>query len=174
MADLQADIAVVFKPRDARSRMLYNVPLNTKRMIKLSILPKVGDNFSIIIHLPQTAWLTLTPNTGEIPFTTTLMIDTTGLEPATLYKESLSFTVNGVEIHREPIYLSTQLYDPTILQARKQMTPLNPGKKKKNILISLMTGIRIISHFIIAIGSLYVLLLVIVIIMLIITIIANN
>jgi len=174
MADLQADIAVVFKPSDARSRLLYNVPLNTKRMIKLSIRPKVGDNFSVTIRPPQTAWFTLTPNTGEIPFTTTLLVDTTGLEPATLYKENLIFTVNGVEIHREPIYLSTQLYDPMILQAGEPITPLNPGKKKKHILISLMTGMRIISHFIIAIGFLYVLLVVIVIIILIITIIANN
>lgn len=174
MADLQADIAVIFKPRDARSSKLYNVPLNTKRTIKLLVRPKVGDNFSITIRPPQTVWLTLTQNTGEIPFTTTLIVDTTGLEPATLYKENLIFTVNGVEIHREPIYLSTQLYDPTLLQAGELITPLNPGKKKKNMLVSLMTAMHIISQFLIAIGFLYVLLLVLLLIMLIVSVAGNG
>lgn len=174
MADLQADIAVGFKPRDARSSILYNVPLNTKRTINLSIRPKVGHNFSVAIHSSQTDWLILTQNTGEIPFTTTLIIDTTGLEPATLYKENLIFAVNGVEVHREPIYLSTQLYDSTVLQAGELIAPLNLGKKKKNILITLMTVFQVISHFVIAIGFLYVVLVVIVVILLIISIAANG
>lgn len=174
MRELQADVAVFFRPKDARSRVLYNVPLNTKRAIKLDIRPKVGDDFTVDILQPQACWLRLSQHTGTVPFTLTLAVDTTGLEPVTLYQEDLTFTVNGVEIHREPIYLSTQLYDPTVLQGSELVPVLNPGKKKKNILITMLTGLQLTCNFVVAIGFLYVLLLVAAAILLFITIVANN
>lgn len=170
MTEFQAEIAVLFKPRDARSSVLYNVPLNTKRVIKLNVLPKVGTDLSIEILHPLSDWLRLTQYAGKIPFTTTLMIDTTGLELASLYKEDLIFTVNGVTVHKEPIYLSIQLYDPSILQEGAMVRVLNSGKKKKNALISILTGLEVIRNFVVAIVFVWLLLLALSIIMLIVSV----
>lgn len=174
MNDFQAEIAVLFKPGDARSRVLYNVPLNTKRIIKLYIHPKVGTGFSVAILQPQSHWLKLTKHTGKIPFTTTATIDTTGLEPVSLYKENLVFTVNGVEIHKEPIYLSTQLYDSSLLQEGMVVRPLNPGKRKKNVLISILTGLEIIRNFVVTFVFLWLLLLGLLIVMIIVSAVASG
>ena len=173
MTEFQAELAVFFKPKDARSRVLYNVPLNTKRVIKLFIQPKVGSDFSVEILPPQSDWLKLSQHAGKVPFTTTVTIDTTGLEPLSFYKEELVFTVNGVEIHKEPFYISTQLYDPSLLEEGEVVKPLNPGKKKKNILISILTGLEIIRNFVVAFVFLWLLLLGLTIIMVIVSFAAN-
>ena len=174
MTAFQAEIAVFFKPKDARSRVLYNVPLNTKQVIKLSIHPKVGSGFVVEILPPQSDWLKLSQHTGKIPFTTAVTIDTTGLEPFSLYKEELVFTVNGVEIHKEPIFLSTQLYDPDLLQGVTVIRPLNPGKRKKNAVISILTALAVIRNFIVAFVFLWLLLLGLLIIMLIVSVAASG
>jgi hypothetical protein len=174
MNDFHAEIAVLFRPKDARSHVLYNVPLNTKRVLKLSIQPKVGSGFSVEVLQPQSRWLKLSQYTGKIPFTTTVMIDTTGLEPVSVYKEELVFTVNGVAIHQEPIFLSTQLYDPSLLQGGAVFRPLNPGKKKKNVLISILTIFEVIRNFVVAFVFLWLLLLVLSILMLIISVAASG
>ena len=174
MNDFHAEIAVLLRPKDARSHILYNVPLNTKRAIKLYIHPKVGSNFSVEILQPQSGWLKLSQYTGKIPFTTTVTIDTTGLEPVSVYKEELVFTVNGVEIHKEPIFLSTQLYDPSLLQGDTLVRPLNPGTKKKNFLISILTSLEVIRNFVVAFIFLWLLLLGLLIIMLIVSVAASG
>ena len=174
MTAFQAEIAVFFKPKDARSRVLYNMPLNTKQVIKLSIHPKVGSGFVVEILSPQSDWLKLSQHTGKIPFTTAVTIDTTGLEPVSLYKEELVFTVNGVEIHKEPIFLSTQLYNPDLLQGGAVIRPLNPGKKKKNVLISILTILEVIRNFVVAFVFLWLLLLGLLIIMLIVSAAASG
>lgn len=174
MSELQAEIAVLFKPKDARSSVLYNVPLHTQRIIKLYIQPKAGTGFLVEILPPQAGWLSLNQYTGKIPFTVTLTIDTTGLEPVSLYKENLIFTVNGIEIHREPIYLSTQLYDPSLLQEGTLIALLNPGKKRKNILISIVTVLNIIRNFTVAIVFLWLLLLALLLVILIVSVAAGG
>jgi hypothetical protein len=170
MSEFQAEIAVLFKPKDARSSVLYNVPLCTKRTFKLYIHPKVGTAFSVKILPLRSEWLRLNHDRGEIPFTVTATIDTTGLEPVSLYKEDLIFTVNGVEVHKEPIYLSTQLYESEILAGASLVTWLNPGKRKKNILISVLTLLEIIRNFLVAIVFLWILVLALSLILIIVSV----
>ena len=83
-------------------------------------------------------------------------------------------TVNGVEIHKEPIFLSTQLYDPSLLQVGAVIRPLNPGKKKKNMLISILTTLEVFRNFVVAFVFLWLLLLVLSILMLIIGVVASG
>ena len=83
-------------------------------------------------------------------------------------------TVNGVEIHKEPIFLSTQLYDPSLLQGGAVIRPLNPGKKKKNVLISILTALAVIRNFIVAFVFLWLLLLGLLIIMFIVSVAASG
>lgn len=83
-------------------------------------------------------------------------------------------TVNGVEIHKEPIFLSTQLYDPSLLQGGAVIRPLNPGKKKKNMLISILTTLEVFRNFVVAFVFLWLLLLVLSILMLIIGVVASG
>lgn len=147
MSNFRADIAVFFDPKDARSRVLYNVPLDTKRVFKLSVRARVGRNFAVEIHQTQSSWIQLSKHAETTPFITTIQIDTTGLEAVTRYQEDLIFTVNGVEVHREPIYLTTQLYDPELSQANTVLIPLNIGEKRKNPLISILTGLEVLRNF---------------------------
>ena len=108
MNDFHAEIAVLFRPKDARSHVFYNVPLNTTRMIKLYIHPKVGSDFSVEILQPQSGWLKLSQYTGKIPFTTTVTIDTTGLKPVSVYKEELVFTRDYTDLKRRCILANSK------------------------------------------------------------------
>lgn len=159
MRNFRADIAVFFDPKDTRSRVLYNVPLETKRVFKLSVKARVGRNFSVEIRQTQSGWIQLSKHVETTPFVTTVQIDTTGLEAVTRYQEDLIFTVNGVEVHREPIYLTTQLYDPQVSQENTVLIPLNIGKKRKNPLISILSGLEVLRNFAVVFIFLWLLLL---------------
>ncbi|MEZ4621183.1 MAG: hypothetical protein R2867_37570 [Caldilineaceae bacterium] len=173
MNDLQVDIAVSFKPQNVRSTVLYNVPLNTKRVAKMIVYPRIGEKFEVEIAQPQSAWLSLTRYGGIVPFSTTLIVDTTHLHAVSLYKEDLHFLVNGVEIHQEPIYLSTKLYDPND-QNVQLIHPFNLPKRKKNFLVTVLTWITVVSNFIVAFGALFVLLIVVLVIILIIALVFSG
>ena len=144
------DISVSIKPKDARTKVLYNVPIGTERMFRVSVLPRIGRDFAVDIAQPQASWIRLRKESGKVPFTTSVEINTYGLEPASIYMEDLVFAVNGVDIHREPVMLSTQFYDPANLPDVPLYTPLNPGKRKKYLFLSMISAINTVTQFAIA------------------------
>jgi len=136
------EIAVYWEPAHPRSQVWFNVPLKTMRTCKLMIVPRVTDGFSVIIKEPHSSWLRLSKRTGKVPFYTLVTIDTTTLGYGEGFKENLEFQVDGVTVYKEPIYLTTQVYEPTeegILQ--RPFEPLHAGKPRRNIFISIYTAI---------------------------------
>lgn len=135
------EIAVYWEPTHPRSQVCFNVPLKTTRTCKLMIIPRVTEGFSVIIKEPCSSWLKLSKRTGKVPFNTLVTIDTTNLGYGEGFKEHLEFQVDGVTIYKEPIYLTTQVYEPkeeAILQ--RSFAPLHAGKPRRNIFISIYTA----------------------------------
>lgn len=141
------EIALKWEPAHPRSRLWFNVPLNTKRVAKLTIQSRVGEGIPLIIKEPTSPWLKITKRTGKVPFSTLVMVDTTGLKLGQGFKEVVEFQANNITIHQEPIYLTTQVYDPNeepILQ--QTFAPLQVSKPKRNILISIYIAISTAYH----------------------------
>src|SRR5258708_5279206 len=105
-------IALKWEPTQPKSQNLFNIPLNTKKEAKMTNKPREGEGFSVIIKEPASVWLKVAKRTGKVPFSTLVTVDTTGLDFGQGFEEALEFQVNNITIHQEPIYLTTQVYDP--------------------------------------------------------------
>ena len=142
MSQPTPEIALRWEPPHPRSQVWFNVPLYTRRTVTLIIQPRISEDFSVIIKEPLSTWLKVARRTGKVPFKTTVTVDTSRLGSGEGFKEELEFQVEGVTIYREPIYLTTQLYDPAEEQILQQpFVPLHASKPRKNILISIYTAI---------------------------------
>lgn len=168
------EIAVYWEPAYPRSHVWFNVPIKTLRTCKLVIVPRVAAGFSVIIKEPNSSWLRLSRQTGKVPFYTLVTIDTANLGYGEGFKETLEFQVDGVTVYKEPIYLTTQVYEPKkeeILQ--RPFDPLHARKPKRNIFISIYTTISTVYSIAFSFVVLLVLVFVICLVLVIITAATN-
>lgn len=141
------EIAITWNPSHPRSQSWFNVPLNTVCKVELVIQARIGTDFLVVIKKPLSPWLSLSRRTGIVPFRTIVTVDTAGLGYREGHKEELEFQVSGITIYKEPIYLTTQVYDPNEQQGLQQsFAPLDAGRPKRNLFISIFTAISTLYH----------------------------
>lgn len=142
----QHDISIKWDRPNVQSEELFNVPLGQTLKLKLHIEGRSNDAFYVFIAQPKSSWLSLSRTTGKVPFSTTITIDTHGLEASQGYKEILEFRSHGEVIYAEPIYLTTQVYNAQQLEVEPYTLPLNPGRPHRNPFRSLLNGILVVYH----------------------------
>jgi hypothetical protein len=141
------EIAIRWEPAHPRSEAWFNVPLNTRRTVSLIIHPRVSEGFLVTINEPLSSWLKISKRIGKVPFKTAVIIDTNGLDYGQGFKEELEFQVDGITIYKEPIYLTTQLYDPTGQSGlQKSFTTLSASRPRRNPFISIYSAISTTYH----------------------------
>ncbi len=140
------DISIKWDKPNLQSEVLFNVPLSSTIKLKLSVEGRSNETFYVVIAQPKSSWIGLSKTTGKVPFSVTVTVDTTGLEAAQGYKEILEFRSQGEVIYTEPVYLTTQVYEPQQLETEPYVLPLNPGKPQRNPFRGLLNGLSIIYH----------------------------
>jgi hypothetical protein len=142
----QRDISIKWDRPNVQSEELFNVPLGKTLKLKLDIEGRSSEAFYVVIAQPKSSWLRLSRTAGRVPFSTTLIVDTNGLESSQGYKEILQFRSHGEVVYTEPVYLTTQVYNAQQLEAEPYALPLNPGRPHRNPFRSLLNGMLVIYH----------------------------
>ena len=140
------DISIKWDKPNLQSEELFNVPLGRKIKLKLNVEGRALEAFYVVIAQPKSSWLSMSKRSGKVPFSVTVIVDTTDLEAAQGYKEILEFRSRGDVIYTEPIYLTTQVYEPQQLETEPYILPLNPGKARRNVFRSILNGSLVIYH----------------------------
>ena len=140
------EISVTWENPNHRSKELFNVPLNTIIKLKLSVQARTSETFLVVVSARKSSCLTLSKTTGKVPFSTTVIIDTSSLQAGQGYKEVLEFRSRGELLYTEPVYVTTQVYDPQQLVAQPYALPLNPGKPYRNPFRTILNAVSTVYH----------------------------
>ena len=148
--DSAREISLKWNKPHHRSEELFNVPLNQIVKLRLQIEARSGASFFVTMSHSGSSWLSLSRTVGKVPYQITVTVDTTGLQEGQGYKDVLEFRSRGETIYLEPVYLTTQVYDPGQLATQPYGFPLNPGKPRRNPLRTIWYGLAVVYHFIMA------------------------